>query len=407
MTLEQRFLKYVSINTTADDTTGKTPSSDNQFILADILVEELKQLGIKNAYRDEFAYVYAYIEGNKKTDLTIGLLAHMDTSPDASGENIKPKIIESYDGKDILINSDLNMIISPSEYPELSQKINHRLIVTDGTTLLGADDKAGIAIVMDVVKKIMTSNVDHPNIIITFTPDEEIGEGTNHFNYQYYQEHNCNIAYTIDGDQIDHINYENFNAASAVVNINGFSIHPGSAKGKMINSMLLAMEFNDLLPKNMLPSLTENYEGFYHLTYINGEVGKTTMAYIIRNHDSNIFKEQKEFFTKAINFMNEKYGKNTFELTLKDSYYNMKEIVMTKPEVLIVPTKALGRHKIEAKFTPIRGGTDGARLTYSGIISPNLGTGCGNFHGPYEYADITDMNKMSEVLITLLKIYTE
>ena len=407
MTLEKRFLNYVAIDTTADDTSSTTPSSTNQFLLADLLVKELKELGIENAYRDEFAYVYAYIEGNKKTDLTIGLLAHMDTSPDASGKDIKYRIIESYDGKDIVINKDLNMILSPNEYPELKSKTNHRLIVTDGTTLLGADDKAGIAVIMDIVQKIKTGNYEYPNIIITFTPDEEIGQGTIKFNYKYYQDHNCHIAYTLDGDQINNINYENFNAASALITINGFSIHPGSAKNKMVNSMLLAMEFNSLLPSHMLPSLTENYEGFNHLTYISGEVSKTTMAYIIRNHNFDQFKEQKEFFVKAIEFMNNKYGANTFELELKDSYYNMKEIVMTNPSVLIAPTKALKRHNIDATFTPIRGGTDGARLTYSNIITPNLGVGCGNFHGPYEYADITDMNKMSDIVLTMLKIFTE
>ena len=407
MNIEQRFLNYVSINTTADDTSSTTPSSKNQFILADLLVDELKALGVNNAFRDEYAYVYAFIEGTKKTDLTIGLLAHMDTSPDASGNNIKYRIIESYDGKDILINKELNMVISPKDYPEFNNKLNHRLIVTDGTTLLGADDKAGIAVIMDIVQKIKSSSYDHPNIIITFTPDEEIGQGTDHFNFKYYQDHNCHIAYTLDGDQINNINYENFNAASALITINGFSIHPGSAKNKMVNSMLLAMEFNALLPSNMLPSLTENYEGFNHLTYINGEVSKTTMAYIIRNHDFNQFKDQKEFFIKAVEFMNNKYGENTFELTIKDSYYNMKEIVMTNPTVLIAPTKALKRHNIDATFTPIRGGTDGARLTYSNIVTPNLGVGCGNFHGPYEYADITDMNKMSDIVLTMLKIFTE
>lgn len=405
MNIESRFLNYVAFNTTSDCSSQTVPSTPNQLLLAKFVEKELLELGLLEVKCDEYGYVYGFLPSNNKSNVTIGLLAHFDTSEDASGENVKPHVIENYDGLDIILNEKYNIVLSTKEFPELSKRIGHRLITTDGTTLLGADDKAGLAAIMDVLEKLHNDcTLPHPNLVIAFTPDEEIGRGTDYLNYSFFTKHNCKLAYTLDGDDINNINYENFNAATAFITINGKSIHPGSAKGKMVNSLLLAMEFNALLPQNMTPSLTEKYEGFDHLNYMEGEVAKTSMSYIIRNHDKDKFAEQKTFFKQAAEFMNIKYGNNTVELSIIDSYYNMKDIVLTNPDVLVYPVKALKRHNIDATFLPIRGGTDGARMTYNGVITPNLGTGGRNYHGPYEYLDITDLNKMVEVLITMLSL---
>ena len=285
----------------------------------------------------------------------------------------------------------------------MNQIIGHYLITTDGTTLLGADDKAGIAIIMTVVEELLNSNIEYPNLIITFTPDEEIGRGTEAFNYKYYAEKNCKYAYTLDGGEPNVINFENFNAASCVVTLTGKSIHPGSAKNKMINASLVAMEFNDLLPSNMVPSLTDNYEGFNHLVDISGSVSSAKLVYIIRNHDLNIFNSQKELFVKAAEYLNCKYGYDICNVNIKDSYFNMKEIVVKHPIILEKAEEALKENGFTPIYEPIRGGTDGARLTFEGIITPNLGTGGQNFHGPFEYLDVTESSKMVEVVKTLVQ----
>lgn len=403
----ERFLKYISFDTQSNPYSNTSPSSQKEMHLGNYLVDELKALGLKNAYLDEFGYVYAYLASNCNAHKTIGLIAHMDTSYDASGANIKPTIVENYDGKDIILNEKLNMILSSNEFPSLKNKQGHTLIHTDGTTLLGADDKAGITIIVETIAKLIKENRPHPSIIITFTPDEEIGEGTKNFNYQYYLAKNCNLAYTLDGGAINEINFENFNAASCQVEITGKSIHPGSAKGKMLNSILVAGEFQAMLPQDKLPNLTENYEGFYHLNHINGSVEKTTLEYIVRNHDKLLFEKQKSLLYSVMNYLNTKYGENTIKITIKDTYYNMKELILKHAEVLEYAIKGLKRNNIEPSFIPIRGGTDGATLSYNGIYTPNLGTGGENFHGPYEYLDVTDMNKMIDVLTTILQVITE
>ncbi len=403
----ERFLKYVSFDTQSNPYSNTSPSSKTQFELGNYLVNELKKIGINNAYMDEYGYVYAYIPSNCNCNKTIGLIAHMDTSFDASGKNIKPVVIDSYDGSVIKYNNNPNIELSPKEFPSLNKKLGHKLIITDGTTLLGADDKAGITIIMSTIDEILNSNNDYPNIIVTFTPDEEIGEGTKNFNYDYYKERNCSFAYTLDGGDIEEISFENFNAASCVVKITGKSIHPGSAKGKMINSQLIAMEFNAMLPQDQLPSLTEGYEGFYHLTAMNGSVEESCLEYIIRNHNKDLYEKQKQLVIDIEKYLNTKYGPETVAVTVKDSYLNMREIILQHPEILEYAIKGLKRNKLNPTFLPIRGGTDGARLSFEGIYTPNLGTGGENFHGPYEYLDVTDMEKMIKVLISILKIITE
>ncbi len=399
--LKNRFLKYISFDTQSDESSKTIPSTSKQKELGKFLKNELNNLGLTNAFIDEFGYVYAYLESNCHSDKTIGLISHMDTSDEASGANVKPVIIENYQGQIINVNKELGVILNPSEFPYLLKQLGHELITTDGTTLLGADDKAGIAIIMTAIDELIKGKIDYPNIIITFTPDEEIGRGTDKFNYDFYKEHNCSIAYTIDGGEPNYINYENFNAASAIITINGKSIHPGSAKGKMINSQLIAMEFNSLLPSNMLPSLTDGYEGFNHLTSIEGTVSKTTMSYIIRNHDMNKFNQQKELFLFATDFLNKKYGANTVNTQINDSYYNMKDLVLTNKDILTKVEDALKENGLEPVYDPIRGGTDGARLTYSGILTPNLGTGGQNYHGPFEYLDVDEASTMVNVVKSL------
>ncbi len=399
--LKNRFLKYISFDTQSDESSKTIPSTSKQKELGKFLKNELNNLGLTNAFIDEFGYVYAYLESNCHSDKTIGLISHMDTSDEASGANVKPVIIENYQGQIINVNKELGVILNPSEFPYLLKQLGHELITADGTTLLGADDKAGIAIIMTAIDELINGKIDYPNIIITFTPDEEIGRGTDKFNYDFYKEHNCSIAYTIDGGEPNYINYENFNAASAIITINGKSIHPGSAKGKMINSQLIAMEFNSLLPSNMLPSLTDGYEGFNHLTSIEGTVSKTTMSYIIRNHDMNKFNQQKELFLFATDFLNKKYGANTINTQINDSYYNMKDLVLTNKDILTKVEDALKENGLEPVYDPIRGGTDGARLTYSGILTPNLGTGGQNYHGPFEYLDVDEASTMVNVVKSL------
>ena len=398
----EKFLKYVSFDTQSDEESMSSPSTKKQKLLGAYLVKELKKYGVKNAYLDNYGYVYGKIASNTNSDVTLGLIAHMDTSPDASGKDVKPQLVEYKEGN-ILINKDLNMFINEKT---LLNHRGHRIIHTDGTTLLGADDKAGIAIIMEIVERLYNNkDIKHPAINIAFTPDEEVGRGTEHFNYEYFKKDTKILySYTLDGDDINIINYENFNAASAEVVVNGVSIHPGSAKNIMVNSQLLAMEFNGLLPKNARPENTEGYEGFNHLHSIVGDVTKTTLKYIIRNHDIAKFNEQKQDFINITKKLNKKYGEGTFITSLRDRYFNMVNIVNEHKEVLDLPIEALKKLGIESKFEPIRGGTDGATLSFNGIVCPNLGTGCGNYHGPYEFADLDDMETMVEVILTMFSL---
>lgn len=396
-----RFLNYVKVHTTSDPDSQNHPSTERQKVLGNILVDELHQLGITNAYIDNSSYVYAFLEANDKDYPTIGLIAHLDTSPDISGENVNPQIIYNYDGLDVILNKEENIILKVSEFPDLKTRVGETLIVTDGKTLLGADDKAGICEIMTVVEYLVTHpEFKHGKVLICFTPDEEIGEGTSCFDYQNFK---CDFAYTVDGGKEGSIDYENFNAASCHVTINGVNIHPGSAKGHMVNSILVAYEFNSLLPSFNIPANTENYEGFNHLNDIVGTVEKTDMYYIIRNHDFEKFNKQKEDFLNIKEFINKKYSSNTCEVEIKDSYYNMYEVLKNHMYIVDLAIESIKEANLTPIITPIRGGTDGARLTFEGIICPNLGTGGANFHGRYEYITVEGINKSIEVILNILK----
>ena len=399
---KERFLKYVSFDTQSNDASETIPSTLKQRKLGEYLTNELHSLGVENAYLDEFGYVYGYIPTNCNKETTLGLIAHMDTSDEASGANIHPQFVNNYQGQVIKLND--TMSLDPKEFPRLLKQIGHDLITTDGTTLLGADDKSGVAIIMTIVELIHTKNIQHPNLIVTFTPDEEVGRGTLKFNYKYYKEHNCSLAYTLDGGEPEFINYENFNAASAKVTITGKSIHPGSAKNTMINSMLIGMEFNSMLPAGMIPSLTADHEGFNHLTDINGTCSETTLNYIIRNHDSKIFETQKQQFLDIKDFLNKKYGHELVKVEINDSYYNMKELILKNPILLDVAEQAIKNVGLVPVYDPIRGGTDGAHLTYDGILTPNLGTGGQNYHGPYEYLDLNEAESMINIVQEIFKL---
>ena len=402
MEIKERFLNYVSFDTQSVENSQTVPSTSKQLKLGKYLVEELQSLGIENAKIDEFGVVYGTIPSNNNHQGdVIGFIAHMDTSPDASGKDIHPQIIKNYQGQKITLNEDKKLYLDPEQYPQLLHLIHHDLITTDGTTLLGADDKAGIAIIMQMVEYLHTHpEFKHNDIQIAFTPDEEIGCGSNHFDVKYF---NADYAYTIDGGDIHIVEYENFNAFSAKVNIHGRSIHPGSAKNKMINSTRVAYEFDSLLPVHMRPESTEGYEGFNHLHAIQGTCEETTMDYIIRNHDLQQAKKQCQEFIDIVEFLNKKYGYQIIDLTITESYLNMKEALKDHMFIVEQALAAIKENGLDAYCSPIRGGTDGARLTFMGLPCPNLGTGGFNYHGPYEYCSLTMMEKQVQILLHILK----
>ena len=400
-----RLLKYVKVNTISDPKSETLPSTQIQFDLAKILVEDLKEIGVKDASLDENCYVMGSIPGNAENAPAIGLIAHMDTSPEFSGENVKPQIIEDYDGNDIVLNKDLNIVMKVSDFPYLADFKGHTLITTDGTTLLGADNKAGIAEILEVAKYFIDNpDVKHGDIKICFTPDEEVGRGTEKFDLEKF---GADFAYTLDGSFEGEIEYENFNAASAVVKIHGTNIHPGSAKHKMKNSLLIAMEFNALLPVFDVPQYTEGYEGFYHLDEAGGTVELTTLEYIIRDHDMEKFTARKEFMTKAAAFINEKYGEGTAEIEIKDSYFNMKEHILPVMHIVDSAVAAMEKTGVKPIVKAIRGGTDGAALSYKGLPTPNIFTGGFNYHGRYEAVSVQSMNKAIATVIEILKSYAQ
>lgn len=402
MEIKERFLNYVSFDTQSVENSQTVPSTSKQLKLGKYLVEELQSLGIENAKIDEYGVVYGTIPSNNNHQGdVIGFIAHMDTSPDASGKDIHPQIIKNYQGQKITLNEDKKLYLDPEQYPQLLHLIHHDLITTDGTTLLGADDKAGIAIIMQMVEYLHTHpEFKHNDIQIAFTPDEEIGCGSNHFDVKYF---NADYAYTIDGGDIHIVEYENFNAFSAKVNIHGRSIHPGSAKNKMINSTRVAYEFDSLLPVHMRPESTEGYEGFNHLHAIQGTCEETTMDYIIRNHDLQQAKKQCQEFIDIVEFLNKKYGYQIIDLTITESYLNMKEALKDHMFIAEQALAAIKENGLDAYCSPIRGGTDGARLTFMGLPCPNLGTGGFNYHGPYEYCSLTMMEKQVQILLHILK----
>ena len=393
----ERFLKYVSFDTMSDEFSETCPSSEKQKLLGAYRVEEMRSIGITDAYMDEHGYVYGTVPGDPKLP-TIGLIAHMDTSPDASGANIKAKIVE-YTGEDICLNEEKQIYLREADYPSLKNHHGKHLIVTDGTTLLGADDKAGIAEIMTVAEFLMTARMSHGTLKIGFTPDEEIGRGADLFNVK---EFGADFAYTADGGAIGEIEYENFNAAGAKVVFNGLNIHPGAAKDKMVNSQYIAMEFQSMLPANQKPEHTEGYEGFIHLTDMQGEVEQSTLRYIIRDHDMTKFEEKKAVMEAAAAFINAKYGDATCELTLKDSYFNMRKCIEPCMHIVERAKKAMKAVGMDAKEVPIRGGTDGARLSYEGLPCPNLCTGGENYHGRFEYIPVEDMELCVKMLTNIL-----
>ena len=401
MEIKERFLNYVSFDTQSAENSQTVPSTSKQLKLGKYLVEELQSLGIENAKIDEYGVVYGTIPSNNNHQGdVIGFIAHMDTSPDASGKDIHPQIIKNYQGQKITLNEDKKLYLDPEQYPQLLHLIHHDLITTDGTTLLGADDKAGIAIIMQMVEYLHTHpEFKHNDIQIAFTPDEEIGHGSDHFNVDYF---NAQYAYTIDGGDIHIVEYENFNAFSAEVKVHGRSIHPGSAKNKMINSARVAYEFDSLLPVHMRPESTEGYEGFNHLHSIQGTCEETVAEYIIRNHDLQQANKQCQDFKDIAEFLNKKYGYQIIEVTITESYLNMKEALKNHMFIVEQALAAIKENGLDAYCSPI-GGTDGARLTFMGLPCPNLGTGGFNYHGPYEYCSLTMMEKQVEILLHILK----
>ena len=393
----ERFLRYVSFDTQSDEESTTCPSTAKQKLLGAALVEEMLAMGIGDARMDEFGYVYGTIPGDPALP-TIGLIAHMDTSPDASGANVQAKIVE-YTGEDICLNEKQGIFLRQSDYPALKNHMGKHLIVTDGTTLLGADDKAGVAEIMTAAAHLLKQGGRHATLKIGFTPDEEIGSGADHFDVKGF---GADYAYTADGGPIGEIEYENFNAAGAEVIFHGRNIHPGSAKNAMVNSQYIAMEFQSLLPVHQRPEATEGYEGFFHLMDIHGEVEKTRLRYIIRDHDMTKFEEKKAVMTAAADFLNAKYGAGTVKLTIRDSYFNMKKCIEPVMYVVERAKKAMANVGMNPREVPIRGGTDGARLSYEGLPCPNLCTGGENYHGRFEYIPVEDMELCVKMLVEIL-----
>ena len=400
MTVIDRFLKLVSYPTTSDERSQTCPSTPQQRVLAEELVRQMQELGIQDARVDAYGYVYGTIPANCEKDIPVyGLIAHMDTAPDAPGENIRARVTEAYDGGDVVLNEEKHIVLSPKEYPQMKHAIGKRLIVTDGTTLLGADDKAGVAEILSAAELLITSDRKHGTVKLAFTPDEEIGCGADNFDVAGF---GADYAYTVDGGAIGELEYENFNAASAKIIIRGKSIHPGSAKGQMVNAALVAMELHGLLPALETPYYTDGYEGFYHLTDLQGETERAELQYIIRDHDRAKFEARKAVMQKVCAEIDRRYGAGTVELTLRDSYYNMKEKI--EPCLFLIENakQAMEQLGIEPKVVPIRGGTDGARLSFEGLPCPNLCTGGENFHGRFEYIPAEDMERITQLLAVML-----
>ncbi len=403
MALLERFLKYVSIHTTSDENTGLVPSTPQQMEFAKILAEELKAMGMQDVSLDKKGYLMATLPSNIDKDVpTVGFISHLDTSPDMSGKNVKPRIVENYDGNDIVLNEKENIVLSPKQFPELTMYRGQSLVVTNGLTLLGADDKAGIAEIMTAMDYfIKNPDVKHGKVRIAFNPDEEIGLGAHHFDVEKF---GCQFAYTMDGGEIGELEYENFNAAGAKVTFYGTNVHPGYAKNKMVNSMKIATKFMATVPANESPEYTDGYEGFYHLTGIGGDVEKTTVSYIIRDHDRKKFEERKAHLQMLVDKINSEFGDNTATLEIKDQYYNMKEKVEPVKYIVYIASEAIRQAGVEPKVKPIRGGTDGAQLSFKGLPCPNIFAGGHNFHGKYEFVPIQSMEKATEVVKNIIKI---
>jgi tripeptide aminopeptidase len=401
--LLERFLRYTAVCTTSSYETGTHPSTKAQYDFAAMLAKELGEIGLSDVTLEDTGYVMATLPANTDKALpVIGFIAHMDTSPDMTAEKVSPRVVANYDGGKIILNPDLNIILSPDEFPSLSRYAGCDLVVTDGTTLLGADDKAGIAEIVTAMEYLAGHpEIRHGRIRVCFTPDEEIGEGADRFDLERF---GADFAYTMDGDELGSLEYENFNAASAKIDIKGRNIHPGSAKNKMKNSILIAMELESLLPCSEKPAYTEGYEGFYHLNDIEGNVENTSMKYIIRDHDRKKFENRKLLLVKIVEFLNEKYGAGTVSVEIKDQYYNMKEKVEPVYHVVDLAVRAMESVGIKPAIKPIRGGTDGSRLSWMGLPTPNIFTGGQNFHGKYEFIPVESMEKAVEVILKIAEL---
>lgn len=401
----KRFLKYVTIDSESNPENSKCPSTPEQMNIAKIIAKDLKEIGFTDVSVDKNGYVMGTLEGNVKKGPTIGFIAHMDTVHTFSGKGVKPKIIENYKGGDIILNNKEKIILSPKDFPNLNNYIGQKLVVTDGTTVLGADDKAGIAEIIEALKYVKENpRIKHGTIKIGFTPDEEIGRGADLFDVKKF---GCDFAYTIDGGELGELEYENFNAASAIVNIRGRDIHPGRSKDKMINSMMIAMELHGMLPVSQRPEYTEGYEGFYLLMKLDGTIENTQMKYIIRDHSKEKFEEKKELLENTVKYLSEKYKSAQIKLEMKDSYYNMEEKIRPVMEIVELARKSMEELGIVPLIKPIRGGTDGARLSYMGLPCPNIFTGGENFHGKYEFISVNAMEKAKNVIIKIIENVAE
>ena len=400
MTIVERFLKYVSFDTQSAEDSETTPSTEKQWILARYLKEELEGIGLTEVEIDEHAYVYATLPANTDKPLpTVGFIAHMDTSPDCSGKDVKPRIVKDYDGGDIVLDEAAGIVTSPKKFPELLDHVGEDIIVTDGHTLLGADDKAGIAeIVQAMAYLIAHPEIKHGRIRVGFNPDEEIGLGAHRFNVEKF---GCDFAYTMDGGELGELEFENFNAASAKVEVTGVSVHPGYAKNKMVNAARVATEYASLMPAAETPERTAEYEGFYHLLGMSGNVEKASLTYIIRDHDRARFEERKEYAAAVGELLNKKYGAGTVKVTLADQYYNMREKVEPVMHIIDTALDAMKDCGIEPRVRAIRGGTDGAQLSFKGLPCPNIFAGGLNFHGPHEFLPIPSLEKASMVVVKI------
>ncbi|MBN1598734.1 MAG: peptidase T [Bacteroidales bacterium] len=401
--LVDRFLKYVKIDTQSNESSETYPSTPSQLEFSKLLAEEISEIGLKDVHLDKNGYLMATLPANIKEHVpVIGFIAHVDTSPDFTGKNVNPKIFDNYFGKNLLLNEKKNIMLSPREFPLLNNYIGQPIIATDGTTLLGADNKAGIAEILTAMEVLIQNpDIKHGTIKIAFTPDEEIGRGANKFDVKKF---GADFAFTVDGGPIGELEYENFNAASAKISIQGRNVHPGTAKNRMKNSMRIAQELDNMLPQNEKPEYTEAYEGFYHLTEFNGTVDHTKVSYIIRDHDKDEFMKKKDLLVKIVDHLNIKYGKGTVKLIMVDQYYNMREKIEPVFHIIELVIKAMNEAGVTPKVKPIRGGTDGARLSYMGLPCPNIFTGGHNFHSRYEFIPIRAMEKAVKVIVKIVEI---
>ncbi|MBE7016609.1 MAG: peptidase T [Ruminococcaceae bacterium] len=401
----ERFLKYVQINTASSETSDTTPSTACQFDLANLVAEEMREIGVSEVYVDEHAYVYGVIPASEGLEdaMSIGFIAHLDTIPDFPGENVKPRLIENYDGGEIVLGNS-GRVLSPADFPHLPSLKGRSIIVTDGTTVLGADNKAGVAEIMEMAETVIKEGIPHSRIAIGFCPDEEIGHGASLMDLKRF---GAKVAYTADGGAEGGVEYENFNACGAKVSFNGFNVHPGSAKDTMINASLVAMEFNSMLPSGDTPRDTEGYEGFFHLTSMEGDVEKATLNYIVRDHDAGSFEARRACLAHAAKLLNKKYGEGTVDLEIKEHYRNMCEAVKPHFHVVENALEAIKAVGLEPSVEPIRGGTDGAQLTFRGLPCPNLGTGGYAYHGPYEHISVEGMEISTRILLNIVERYAK